>query len=463
MNWDRLEVLPTRGYLTNALPNSSNHRDSCRKRRVSPWGARSETAANLSALRGLAPVSTLLNTEAGKAALDANYTVTGAIQMGLLRQPILLSFPDQQRQSIKDAFITGWNAAGLADGLGTRLGSAYQKQAHYNDPSHFTSISPAVASLIAYTNETTAADSNFGKYAFANGTADNKTPVSIQALAVVTSAGGVTDVFGKAYGHVAGSGGANPYGNSRPFQTEPALTQFSGEDYFGKPSSNGAHLSGPAQDLTESPSYPSGHTTYGYMEFVLLAILVPERYQQMVTRAAEYGNDRIILGAHYAMDVIGGRTLALYDVAHLLANDPAYVGQPRSRTAVIADYRAALKVAQTDLRAALASDCGDTIPACAAMDTSRFANQVANEAFVGATLTYGLPVVHPDTEGKVEEIGAVAPEAAFLLTAAFPYLTSEQAANILTSTEGPGGGFWMMGQNLGFILALISMPQPKRP
>jgi len=67
------------------------------------------------------------------------------------------------------------------------------------------------------------------------------------------------------------------------------------------------------------------------MESVLLAILVPERYQQEITRAAEYGNDRVLLGAHYAMDVIAGRTLALYDVAHLLANDSAYVGQPKYR------------------------------------------------------------------------------------------------------------------------------------
>ena len=52
---------------------------------------------------------------------------------------------------------------------------------------------------------------------------------------------------------------------------------------------------------------------------LLLALLVPQRYPQMVARAAEYGNDRIVMGAHYAMDVLGGRTLALYDLAHLLA------------------------------------------------------------------------------------------------------------------------------------------------
>ena len=81
-------------------------------------------------------------------------------------------------------------------------------------------------------------------------------------------------------------------------------------------------------NLINSPSFPSGHTTYGYMGSLLLAVLVPDRYQEMVVRAAEYGNDRIIMGAHYAMDVLGGRTVATYDLAHLLANDPAYMSRP---------------------------------------------------------------------------------------------------------------------------------------
>ena len=51
----------------------------------------------------------------------------------------------------------------------------------------------------------------------------------------------------------------------------------------------------------------------------MLALLLPERYQEMVARGAEYGNDCILVGAHYAMDVLGGRMLALYDMAHLLA------------------------------------------------------------------------------------------------------------------------------------------------
>jgi len=38
-------------------------------------------------------------------------------------------------------------------------------------------------------------------------------------------------------------------------------------------------------------------------------------------------------------------------------------------------------------------------------------------------------------------IAQLAPEAGYLLTAAFPSLTLAQADQILTETEGPGGGF----------------------
>lgn len=419
-----------------------------------PDHAAAQSRSNMAALQGLAPVSVLPNTPAGQAALAANLSVTGAIQTGSLGQPTLLPFPAQQQQALRDAFITSGNAAELADGLGTKLGSVYQSLARYNGPREFTSISPAVANLFAYTNETTASDSNSGKYLFANKSTDGKTPVADSVAAILASNGGVTDVFGKAYNVVAGSAGADAYGNSRPFQTEPSLTPITGPDYFGMPSSNAAFLSGPAQDLTDSPSFPSGHATYGTMEAVLLAILVPERYPQEITRAAEYGNDRVILGAHYAMDVIAGRTLALHDVAHLLANDPAYVGQPKNRTAVITDYQAALKSARSDLTAALQSGCGGTIAVCAAEDTSRFSDAAATAAFYQATLTYDLPVVYQNTANMVEDVGEVAPEAGYLLTAAFPTLTLAEADSILTSTEGPGGGFLDNGSAFGLYSRL---------
>ena len=41
----------------------------------------------------------------------------------------------------------------------------------------------------------------------------------------------------------------------------------------------------------------------------------------------------------------------------------------------------------------------------------------------------------------VEDVAELVPEARYLLTIAFPALTLEQADQILTETEGPGGGF----------------------
>jgi hypothetical protein len=414
---------------------------------VSPGEA--QTAANLAVLKGLSPLTLLGKTQSGKAALSSNYAVTGGIQTGDIRQPTLLPFAEQQQQALRDAFITDGDLAQLADGLGTTLGGAYVARAHYQDREHFTNISQAVADLIAYTNSTTGSDSNSGKYFFANGTTDGKTPVSPDAADILKQNGGTPDMFGANYGRPAGTPGADAFGDSRPFQTEPSILPIVGRDYFGVPANNAVYNRGPVMNLTDSPSFPSGHTTYGYMGSILLAVLVPERYPEMIARASEYGNDRILMGAHYAMDVLGGRTLSTYDLAHLLANDPAYVGQTLRGAPVIHDYQAALKAARADVTAALKAGCGAEILACAKDDTGRLSNPAINQAAYDVTQTYGLPVVYPKNFGVKEDVNALAPEAGNLLTAAFPLLTLEEANRILTDTEGPGGGFLDDGSAFG--------------
>jgi len=415
--------------------------------------ASAQTAANLSALRGLAPVSALDNSPAGIAALAGNLAITGGIQDGTLHQPTLLSFADQQQLALRDAFITGGNAYELADGLGSKLGGAYQSLTSYTstddgETSKFTNISPAVAQLIAYTSAVTRSDGNSGKFFFGNATIDGKKPVSDAAMTILKTINGTPDIFGKAYGKPMGSAGAGLYGDSRPFQTQHHLAPIDGLDYFRVQSSNALYLNGPAQDLRNSPSYPSGHTTYGYTESMVLALLVPERYEQMITRAAEYGNNRIIMGAHYTMDVLGGRTLALYDLAQLLANKTGYVGEKQHKVD-IGDFQVALKAARTDVTKALEASCGGTIAACAKADHGRFSHPTKNRTFYEVTQTYGLPTVYPGQAKLKEDVGKLAPEAGYLLTAAFPKLTLAEADRILTETEGPGGGFLDNGSAFG--------------
>jgi membrane-associated phospholipid phosphatase len=420
---------------------------------ISVAGAGAQTASSMVALQGLAPVTALDKSPSGVAALAGNLAVTGSIQDGTLQQPTLLPFAEQQQQALRDAFITVGNAYGLADGLGSKLGGAYQSLTRYTSTddgatSSFTSVSPAVARLIAFAMATTGADAVSGKFFFGNATLDGTKPVPDAALAILKTIGGAPDIFGRSYAKPIGSAGADLYGDSRPFQTEPHLTPVTGPDFFGVASGNAAYLNGPTQDLRNSPSYPSGHTTYGYTEALVLALLVPERYTQMVTRAAEYGNDRIILGAHYTMDVLGGRTLALYDMAQLLANKPGYVGEERQKVKVD-DFQAALAAARTDLTKALETACGGKIVACAKEDTGRFAKPAKNRAFYQVTQTYGLPPAFADKAKGTEDVGKLAPEAGYLLTAAFPHLTLAEADRILTETEGPGGGFLDDGSAFG--------------
>jgi hypothetical protein len=189
-----------------------------------PLQGQAQSVTNRAVLKGLAPVSALANSPVGRAALAANHAVTGGIQAGAIRQPTLLPFEEQQQQALRDAFIAAGNLAQLDDGLGTTLGAAYRARAHYVERGRFTSLSRGVADVIAYANATTRSDSSVGKYFFANGTLDGRTPVSAEAVAIFKSIGGAPDMFGRYSGARQGASGPAPSatrGPSKPSRTSP--------------------------------------------------------------------------------------------------------------------------------------------------------------------------------------------------------------------------------------------------
>lgn len=419
--------------------------------------ASAQTAANLAAFDGLAAVSVLEATPAGKAALAANLAATGKIQDGTSGQPALQPFADQQQQALRDAVSTVANAHQLADGLGTKLGGVYQAAATWTSTDNGKTVtsadlSPAVARVIAYAHRTSNSDAATAKSFLGDMTMPGNVKVSDDAAAILKRRNGVADIFGRAYDLAIGSPGAGTLGNTRPFQTEPRLVTFRGKSLYGEPSHSLFYLTGPAQDLRGSPSFPSGHTTYGFTQSMVLALLVPERYAEMVARAAEFGNSRVVIGAHYAMDVLGGRTLALYDLAQLLANKPGYVGIDRGGVKVD-DFGKALAAARADMTKALETGCGARVAVCARDDRSRFADTAKVDAFYESTQTYGLPVVYANRAAPVD-VDKTAPEAGHLLTAAFPQLSLKEANAILTATQGPGGGFLDDGSNFGIYSRL---------
>jgi acid phosphatase (class A) len=73
-------------------------------------------------------------------------------------------------------------------------------------------------------------------------------------------------------------------------------------------------------------SYPSGHATLSYSVGYLLADLMPQMAQPILTRANEYAYSRVVCGAHYASDIEASHVLATTLVVKMLQN-PEFAAQ----------------------------------------------------------------------------------------------------------------------------------------
>lgn len=55
--------------------------------------------------------------------------------------------------------------------------------------------------------------------------------------------------------------------------------------------------------LSKSGAYPSGHATIGWATALVLAEINPKRQNEILKRGYEYGQSRVICGAHWQSDV----------------------------------------------------------------------------------------------------------------------------------------------------------------
>jgi acid phosphatase (class A) len=67
-------------------------------------------------------------------------------------------------------------------------------------------------------------------------------------------------------------------------------------------------------------SYPSGHATMGYSTGVVLAALIPEKAQAILTRASGFAENRIVCGMHYRRDIVAGQVLGTAVAVTLMHN-----------------------------------------------------------------------------------------------------------------------------------------------
>uniref|UniRef100_A0A942SZ24 Phosphatase PAP2 family protein n=1 Tax=Neobacillus citreus TaxID=2833578 RepID=A0A942SZ24_9BACI len=184
-------------------------------------------------------------------------------------------------------------------------------------------------------------------------------------------------------------------------------------------------------------SYPSGHTTTAYQAGITLATLVPELAPELLARASEAGNDRIVLGVHYPLDIMGGRI-----------DGEAALAARWSDT----QYRSeVLEPARKELVSYLEAQCGDTLANCIAAERS-----YTDDPYGGAAMPGGTAQVVTDRASAVSvyrermtygfaQTGAtgLAPSvptgASNLLLTAFPTLTDAQRTSVLAQTEIASG------------------------
>jgi acid phosphatase (class A) len=92
------------------------------------------------------------------------------------------------------------------------------------------------------------------------------------------------------------------------------------------------------EKLKASASYPSGHSTFGYLEAIVLAQMLPEKRDAIFQRAAEFGQHRVVCGVHYPSDIEAGKLSGFIIGAALLKN---------------AAFQEAFKPAKAEVRKAL--------------------------------------------------------------------------------------------------------------
>lgn len=73
-----------------------------------------------------------------------------------------------------------------------------------------------------------------------------------------------------------------------------------------------------------SPSYPSGHATFAYVNAIVLSNMVPEKTDAIFGRASDYAYHRVVEGVHYPSDLEAGMISASV-IANVLLHQPGYL------------------------------------------------------------------------------------------------------------------------------------------
>jgi len=355
----------------------------------------------------LMPFAFLYSTDEGKTALQQSYATVLQIQN--------TATPALQNLAMHDDARDLNLATTMANGFGQAFQSAYFGAIYAND-SNVANIQNFLSTGIGVADS----GSDFAKTFFGTGSAPNST-LSIPA-------GGHADVYGLAFVPESDRHLYTSFGNPRPFvvtQYHPPdrIVSFDAATFIIPSSTLSPPPVGPIESnitandkIATEAAFSSGHTTYAYASAILFSMMMPEGYQQMMNRASSFANSRLVMGAHYPTDLIGGRTVAIYFLANWLS-DPANMALMTSAT--------------TSLQALLAAGyTADTGPELWTYPGENSARQEVQDR-----MTYGISAIGPTDRPMV-----VPENAHYLLATRFPYMTVDQQNEVLRTTAHASGG-----------------------
>ncbi|HLO95433.1 MAG TPA: phosphatase PAP2 family protein [Burkholderiaceae bacterium] len=177
--------------------------------------------------------------------------------------------------------------------------------------------------------------------------------------------------------------------------------------------------------------FPSGHAAEAWRDALPMAYLFPQRFQELITRAMELGDNRIVAGMHSPLDVMAGRVQATAVVAYALNKST----MDKAATYKLVQSYLATQTGAADFVALNAKAHATVTNDKTAVDYDRFADRAANKTFFEKRLTYGL--------GKIAArsgMSASVPQGAeILLETRLPYLSAEQRRVVLKTTQIDSG------------------------
>lgn len=318
----------------------------------------------------------------------------------------------------------------IADGLGKRLGAIYvQGRQHGELPLTSALINSENGTTGAYVG-TGAAKTHFSyprPFLSVDPAAQSVAGDDAECSPALVNGSSLTGIRTKGIGPIDENGNLEI---TRVPVTTDTTHQFSDNDVVLNPGYG-------QKGICTGGAFPSGHTTTAYQAGLTLATLLPELAPEMLARTSEAGNNRIVLGVHYPLDIMGGRMNGEAALASRWADD---------------DFRTkVLEPARAELVAYLEKGCGAALDTCIENDTAYSNTPYAGKQIPGGTaqqvtdrtsavavykerMTYGFAKV-----GKSGQAASVPAKAESLLRTTFPDLTDDQRRAVLAQTEIESG------------------------